>query len=299
MSVFDINIFNLLDKWSRFPYYQVERRADIFFAYFLPNILNSIKNPNDKFNMDLCNRKRHDYIIPEFPLWIGYQYEKGKIIPPLPINAEHIGDDVNDKDITRHAKKVDYAVIDTSKEQDKKVFLIELKTTNESIEDSQVEILAALDNEDENYKKTWRILLADALYISKNHTKGKELRKQLLTHIGADYDLLDEPGKRKKIKEWHKAINCFNQDILSNWRIIPVFIIPAEKGKNTKTLNEYKSKNKITVMDFKHIFHTIKEFCPKCKNRTEESFPLKEKNIEVECFCKLLENIYIEENKQL
>ena len=32
-------IFDLLDKWRHFPSYQLERRADIFFAAFLPDLI--------------------------------------------------------------------------------------------------------------------------------------------------------------------------------------------------------------------------------------------------------------------
>ena len=33
-------VFKLLDDWRHLPGYQFERRADIFFALFLPEVLN-------------------------------------------------------------------------------------------------------------------------------------------------------------------------------------------------------------------------------------------------------------------
>ena len=47
------DIFELLDKWRHLPDYQLERRADIYFAMFLPDVLEARYGP--------CE------IIPEFP----------------------------------------------------------------------------------------------------------------------------------------------------------------------------------------------------------------------------------------
>ena len=43
-------VFDLLDRWRHLPTYQLERRADIFFALFLPEVLKA------------------DLLIPEFPI---------------------------------------------------------------------------------------------------------------------------------------------------------------------------------------------------------------------------------------
>ena len=52
------NIFKLLDEWSVLPNYQLERRADIYFAYYMPTI----------FAKYLEEEITSDNIIPEFPL---------------------------------------------------------------------------------------------------------------------------------------------------------------------------------------------------------------------------------------
>jgi hypothetical protein len=52
-------IFNNMDTWRHFPAYQLERRADIFFSIYLPEVL------SDKFHMEI------EGIIPEFPVHIG------------------------------------------------------------------------------------------------------------------------------------------------------------------------------------------------------------------------------------
>ena len=51
-------VFDLLDEWREFPSYQLERRADIYFALFLPEIMKQF------FHEDI----KHEDIIPEFPL---------------------------------------------------------------------------------------------------------------------------------------------------------------------------------------------------------------------------------------
>ena len=51
------DLFGLLDRWRHLPGYQLERRADIFFALFLPEVLE--KN---------CGIKVQRPLIPEFPI---------------------------------------------------------------------------------------------------------------------------------------------------------------------------------------------------------------------------------------
>ena len=53
------SVFDLLNRWAPFPKYQLERRADIFFAFYLPEIMKM-----EKFGETIS----HDDIIPEFPI---------------------------------------------------------------------------------------------------------------------------------------------------------------------------------------------------------------------------------------
>ncbi|MBV2194981.1 MAG: hypothetical protein KUL78_00555, partial [Flavobacterium sp.] len=55
-------LFELLDDWRFLPAYQLERRADIFFALHLEKIIEK------KFNVKI------DTIIPEFPVRVGEIY---------------------------------------------------------------------------------------------------------------------------------------------------------------------------------------------------------------------------------
>lgn len=96
------NLFNLLDDWRHLPAYQLERRADIFFALYLDKII------KHQTGVEI------DYIIPEFPVRVG---------------------EISDK----HTKinqsfKIDYLAYAKKEE---KVFLIELKTDQRSRRDKQ------------------------------------------------------------------------------------------------------------------------------------------------------------------
>lgn len=95
-------IFKLLEKWRKFPKYQLERRLDIFFALYLPEILKKVPNINIEVT--------HNDIIPEFPL---------------------------KKNNSCSSTNVDYAIF--SNENGKiKLYLLELKTDMNSIDNEQI-----------------------------------------------------------------------------------------------------------------------------------------------------------------
>jgi hypothetical protein len=94
------DLFNLLDHWREFPNYQLERRADIFFAVHLKALL------KQTIGVNVID------IIPELPIRIGTIY------PEIGINKSY---------------KVDYAAFT----DDGKVVLVELKTDDGSTRDSQ------------------------------------------------------------------------------------------------------------------------------------------------------------------
>ena len=96
------NLFDLLDDWRHLPAYQLERRADIFFAIHLDVIL---------FNLYGI---KIDLIIPEFPVRIGEISEKHSAI--------------------NRSFKIDYLVYSNISQ---KVLLIELKTDQLSLRDKQ------------------------------------------------------------------------------------------------------------------------------------------------------------------
>ena len=104
-------VFNLLDSWRHLPNYQLERRADIFFALYLQEVIES------KMGLKIKGQ-----IIPEFPVRIG------SIYPEIDINKSY---------------KIDYLAFSGDGE---KAFLIELKTEGESRREEQDRYLVAAQN---------------------------------------------------------------------------------------------------------------------------------------------------------
>ena len=105
------NIFDQLDEWRHLPDYQLERRADIYFAMFLPNVL--------KVH---CNLDTDSEIIPEFPL------RHGTIGTKLRTNGE-------DGAWPNQSVKVDYAAFTSDGSE---VLLVELKTDMGSLNEKQI-----------------------------------------------------------------------------------------------------------------------------------------------------------------
>ena len=99
-----------LDKWRHLPDYQLERRVDVYFGLLLPDILKA------KFGL----RSNRITVIPEFPLHKG-----------LIINADD--EDAEDNE----SVKVDFAVFHPDPVE-RRVFLVELKTDNQSIRKEQL-----------------------------------------------------------------------------------------------------------------------------------------------------------------
>jgi hypothetical protein len=97
-------IFNNLDDWRKLPAYQLERRADIYFATYLPEVLKNLK---------IINNINDVAIIPEFPLAKKALDEKYKY---------------------RDSVKVDYLVLN---KENKKAIFVELKTDMTSFDPDQ------------------------------------------------------------------------------------------------------------------------------------------------------------------
>lgn len=95
-------LFDLLDDWRNLPAYQLERRADIFFAIHLDKIIEKLLGT------------KIDLIIPEFPVRIG---EISKKYPE-----------------SNRSFKIDYL---TYSKNENKVYLIELKTDQRSLNKKQ------------------------------------------------------------------------------------------------------------------------------------------------------------------
>ena len=97
-------VFELMDEWRHLPAYQLERRADIFFALFLPEVL------GEHFNISM-----NPILIPEFPI---KHPESGR------------------------SNKVDYLALQQSENgKPRRAFLVELKTDMGSRRDEQDRVM--------------------------------------------------------------------------------------------------------------------------------------------------------------
>jgi hypothetical protein len=101
-------IFDLLDEWRHLPDYQLERRADIFFAACLPEFLAS------RLKLEI-----RPSLIPEFPVRIGTIY------PTIPSNQ---------------SCKIDYLALDAA---GRRAVFVELKTDSSSRREKQDKYLRA------------------------------------------------------------------------------------------------------------------------------------------------------------
>lgn len=109
-------VFDNLDKWRHFPCYQLERRADIFFSLYLPEVLER------RFKVPM-----HPVVVPELPaykpLLIGQMDdEQRKLV---------LGKKANDptSDTYRRSYRIDYLALSQDMS---KAYLVELKTDQNS-----------------------------------------------------------------------------------------------------------------------------------------------------------------------
>ncbi|MBC8217855.1 MAG: hypothetical protein H8E73_05265 [Planctomycetes bacterium] len=101
-------LFDRMDSWRHLPNYQLERRADLLFSLYLPEVL------KEKLGFAIMPD-----LIPEFPLRIGTIYPKTD---------------------SNRSFKIDYLALSTDGKQ---AVFVELKTDGGSLNKKQNEYLAA------------------------------------------------------------------------------------------------------------------------------------------------------------
>ena len=104
-------LFDRMDAWRHLPSYQLERRADLFFSLYLPEVLEA------KLGFPVQTQ-----IVPEFPVRIKTIY------PGHPTNQSY---------------KIDYFALSADS---KKAIFVELKTEGKSRRDKQDKYLKAAGN---------------------------------------------------------------------------------------------------------------------------------------------------------
>ena len=97
-----------MDAWRHLPNYQLERRADLLFSLYLPEVLEA------KLGFPISN-----LLVPEFPVRIGTIY------PDIPIDKSY---------------KIDYVALSADA---KRAILVELKTEGSSRRENQDKYLLA------------------------------------------------------------------------------------------------------------------------------------------------------------
>ena len=145
MTELSINsVFDRLDEWKGLPDYQLERRADIYFALALPDVLAFHYEEDFKHSL-----------IPEFPLRFGTLWSD---IDPRKRNL---------------SGKVDYVAFT---DDCKKVFFIELKTDMGSRNDRQDSYLERA--KDIEFRK-----LVEGVHQLRGRTNKPRKYDQLIDHI--------------------------------------------------------------------------------------------------------------------
>jgi len=302
MSDVTKGLFGLLDIWRCFPNYQLERRLDIFFAYFLPEIMK--KSPfNVEYHIDI--KHKYDHIIPEFPLLLNKkrannENERKKVRESGLCEKEY-----DEKyRYSRYSEKVDYVVIKKD-ENNNTVYFIELKTTDKSITKDQVER--------RKKQKPLGDLIAEVFFICDGYDDYVKLIPQLMGNFGVDvkeirkiYDKVIK--ENENIKKWHdvlgkKSLEAWQEvakepeyiKLFEKWSIEPVYIVPVKEGKQSKPL---LVDNNIEVIGFDFFIKTVESLCclEACPIRNNANnincgFEEDDKMLNARCFCELLDKI--------
>lgn len=107
-------VFDRLEQWRHLPAYQLERRVDIFLSFCLPEVVKS------KFQL---KQDEELFVVPEFPL------HKGEVFNAVKNKNQSV--------------KVDFAVF---AKNEKRIFLLEFKTDNNSISSAQLKCMGKANN---------------------------------------------------------------------------------------------------------------------------------------------------------
>ena len=182
------HLFNLLDDWRTLPAYQLERRADIFFALYLDKILEKHRGV------------KIDLIIPEFPVRLG----------SLPGPNPH----------DNRSYKIDYLVYAVEQQM---VFLLELKTDQRSLREKQREYLEQASE----IKVSGLLEGLRAIYKATiQKVKYNNLLKKLETigwieRTGSDF-IIHAPNIAPEVLYIQPTNKDKNSDVISFDKIIPI-----------------------------------------------------------------------------
>ena len=211
------DVFKLLTKWYRYPKYQLERRLDIFFSIYLPDIL----------------KEKGIYI------------ELNDIFPEFPLKKEN-----------NQSTNADYAIFE-NKENEVKLYLIELKTDMKSIFKPQIEYYEKV-KENKLNKVLEKVI---QIQESKNCKQWYKYDK-LLEDIESKYHFITGSYKTRRQREkW--IINENKLSVTGDVEII--YIVPnSSKDEILKNENGFKVihfDEIIKIIENKYKDNLSKEFC--------------------------------------
>ena len=198
-------VLERLKQWRHFPAYQLERRADVFFSFLLPGII------RNAFKL----KKTDDLIvIPEFPLH----------------KREVLGENDSNESI-----KIDFAVFSKTHKQ---IYLVELKTDNNSIEKKQLERMETTKNK--GVLELLKGVIECAIHSDSRRQRKyvhliRELKNIGCVNVSDEFDELDltvdKPGLSRVFEELDRAQNldAIVSDGWSNKDIDLVLLYPGEQ----------------------------------------------------------------------
>ena len=227
-------LFTRMDDWRHLPSYQLERRADLFFSLYIPEVISKIFK---------CEVK--DELIPEFPVKLSIIYNN-RSENDNSFNAENYNLKSN------QSVKIDYVAITKNY---KKAFLIELKTDKHSVNQEQVDNLI-YSGED------FSVLIGGIQEIYCNSASKSSIYRNKYHCL---LDKLDNMGLFEEKGAFKKAlVHKRNYDDLGNEvkslklnsninEMEKVYIVPS------KTNSPFLKDKKIQVITFKDFIKRAKE----------------------------------------
>ena len=213
-------VFKLLDDWKSLPNYQLERRADIYFAYYLPMIMNKFLNPNNDEEGELITES---CIIPEFPV------RKTSL-----------------KEEDNRSFKIDYVVFGK-----RTVYFVELKTDIDSFDSEQYRNLyeAREIGVAELIMRLSLIHNASIKTYGENKCKYGALQERLY-NVGIVYDYKTEIFRKECSKQYNDITIIYIQ---------PICDTESMKKKKDKTLEQIKQNNSAeVVITFKDVIEALR-----------------------------------------
>ena len=225
------DIFSKLDEWRHLPSYQLERRVDVFFGLFLPEVVADLIDRGPSLG-DVS-------VVPEFPLHKGL----------VGISQRNNGGDDN------QSVKVDFAVFSRDS-QGKQIFLVELKTDCKSINKAQLENMVKAKSAGP------KILLEGVLRAAKASAEPRKYA-QLIWKLHQLGCIETPPGFEQMRMEHHRpglAANVEGCFVGGNWpdaEVDLVLLYPKKPKRNDEQNADLYSK--FRCMTFSEIAAIIEK----------------------------------------